>query len=603
MRSRGATAITAIDRYLNIRSAWGPAFSAETPDVLFLMNTTGLPLAWTAPRRGGWADPLWLSDERVLSVAAAPTGPWVVLSTDQAGNEREQLWGLRLDTREIRRLTAQADAIHAFGDFFSDGMHIAYAANGRNGRDFDIYLATVDGSEPPKRVLERSGSWRVAQVTPHDDALLLVESVSNLEQVLYLWWWETGRLERLTPPEPARWLMPTVTPDGRLLALSDWHADYLRLLVIQGDPRRPTVLVEEPWDLEALAVSPDGQSVAYSVNRAGWSALHLRDLATGRDREVDGIPPGVVGEFRFSPDGLWLAFSHTGPRHPLNVWTVGVVDDEPAFPVTRAHTAGFTPDDFTMPRLVECPTFDGGTVPAWFYEAAGSGARPAVVSVHGGPEAQERPVFNPVYQYWLAEGFHVLAPNVRGSTGYGRAYTDADNGPRRIDAVRDLEAVAGWLRRAPGVAGDRLAIYGGSYGGYMVLMAVTHLPTTFQAAVDIVGIANLETFLTHTGPWRRALREAEYGSLEDRELLRRLSPIHRVDAIVTPIMVVHGQNDPRVPVEESEQIVQALRERGRTVEYLVFPDEGHGVVRQENRRRLYPAIARFLKRAWDLTDG
>ena len=591
-----------INRYLNVRSAYGASFAAETADILFLMNLTGVPQAWQMPRAGGWPDPLTLYDDRVMRVVAAPTGSWAVVGMDAGGNEREQLFGVSLTTRRTVALTDDArGSINTFGGFFGDGVRFAFGSNRRNGRDFDIYLGWVDGREPARLLLEREGTWRVAAVSPHDDALLLVHSRSNMIHVLHRLDLATGELSQLTPDPPARWLSPVWAGD-RLLAVTDWGSDFLRLVSIDGE-HPPEVLRERDWDVEAVAASRDGQLAAYTVDAAGFSELHLLDLATGRDWEPDGIPPGVMGQMVFSPDGLWLAVDHMGAQHTLNVWLVATGDPAPARPVTHASMAGFRAEDMRVPELVQCPSFDGRMVPAWYYRPAGGGPHPVVVSVHGGPESQERPGFNPIYQYLLAEGIGVLAPNVRGSTGYGKAYTALDNGRARLDTVKDLEAVAAWLRTQRDAEGDRLAVYGGSYGGYMVLMAVTHLPSVFQAAVDIVGMANLETFLENTGPWRRALREAEYGSLDDRVLLRELSPIHLADRIETPLMVIHGANDPRVPLGEAEQIVEAVRARGRAVTYMVFPDEGHGVVKLSNRRVLYPAIVEFLRGALGMGDG
>src|SRR5207237_7353070 len=231
-----------------------------------------------------------------------------------------------------------------------------------------------------------------------------------------------------------------------------------------------------------------------------------------------------------------------------------------------------------------------------FYPASGArGGAPCVVIVNGGPEGQYRPTFQAVAQYLASAGFAVLAPNVRGSTGYGRAYLHLDDVRKRMDSVADLAHAAYWLRDSGRADPKRIAVYGGSYGGFMVLAALTTYPDLWAAGVDIVGIANFVTFLENTGPWRRKLREAEYGSLEqDREFLAQISPIHRVDRITSPLFVVHGANDPRVPVGEAEQIVAALRSRNVPVEYMRFEDEGHGLIKRANRLVAYPAIARFL---------
>jgi dipeptidyl aminopeptidase/acylaminoacyl peptidase len=273
--------------------------------------------------------------------------------------------------------------------------------------------------------------------------------------------------------------------------------------------------------------------------------------------------------------------------------------------VTRSSHGGLDRTTFVEPELVRFPTFDQEPageprqIPAWFYHAAGRAEKPcpAVVLVHGGPESQYRPGFNAIAQYLVASGYAVLAPNVRGSTGYGKAYSHLDDVEKRMDSVADLAYAALWLKERNDVDGARLAVYGGSYGGFMVLSALTTYPELWAAGVDIVGISNLATFLENTSDYRRAHREAEYGSLtRDRAFLERIAPINHIDRLVAPLMVIHGANDPRVPLSEAEQLVEALRKRGVPVEFLVFDDEGHGVVKLHNKLVAYPAIVAFLDR-------
>jgi dipeptidyl aminopeptidase/acylaminoacyl peptidase len=272
------------------------------------------------------------------------------------------------------------------------------------------------------------------------------------------------------------------------------------------------------------------------------------------------------------------------------VCLVGLPDGEPRR-LTRSSTAGIPRSTFRRPEVVRYLSFDGREIPALFYETESENA-PVVVNVHGGPESQSRPLFAPVTQYILNRGYAVFAPNVRGSTGYGKAFTHLDDVYLRMDSVKDLAYAAHWLR---GRGHERIAVMGGSYGGFMVLAALTEYPELWTAGVDIVGIANMVTFLEKTGSYRRALREPEYGSLErDREFLESISPIHKAEEIRAPLMVIHGKNDPRVPVGEAEQIVEKVHESGGIVEYLLYEDEGHGLAKLKNRLDAYPKIAAFL---------
>ena len=307
-----------------------------------------------------------------------------------------------------------------------------------------------------------------------------------------------------------------------------------------------------------------------------------------------GVPDGIAGGFAFSPDSRRLAFTLTAPGRNPDVWVLDLPDGE-ARRLTRSSTAGIPPKSFRRPDLVRYPTFDGREIPALFYrpEDAGDPTDVAVVvNVHGGPESQSRPAFAPVTQYLLNRGYGVFFPNVRGSTGYGKAYTHLDDVRLRMDSVKDLAHAAHWLRSC---GHERVAVMGGSYGGFMVLAALTEYPELWSAGVDIVGIANLVTFLENTGSYRRGLREPEYGSLErDREFLESISPIHKADGITAPLMVIHGKNDPRVPVGEAEQIVERVKQNGGAVEYLLYGDEGHGLAKLKNRLDAYPKIAAFF---------
>jgi dipeptidyl aminopeptidase/acylaminoacyl peptidase len=265
--------------------------------------------------------------------------------------------------------------------------------------------------------------------------------------------------------------------------------------------------------------------------------------------------------------------------------------------LTHSSRAGIPFSQLSEPELIHYPTFDGRRIPAWFYRPAGKGGKPPPVLVypHGGPESQTRPNFSGLFQYFVERGYAILAPNVRGSTGQGTAYMNLDNTTKRMDSVADLAHAAYWLRDQQQGDPTRLAVYGGSYGGFMVLAAVTHYPDLWAAGIDVVGICNFVTFLEKTGAYRRAHREAEYGNLrEHRAFFEKISPIHHVDKIKCPMMVIHGANDPRVPVEEAEQIVAALQKRHIPVVYLRYEDEGHGLAKLKNRLDAYPKMAEFL---------
>jgi dipeptidyl aminopeptidase/acylaminoacyl peptidase len=374
---------------------------------------------------------------------------------------------------------------------------------------------------------------------------------------------------------------------------------------------RPTLelrtIVDVGWDIEDLALSPDGERLAYAANVDGYSEIHVLELASGKTRQID-LPPGVVSRsfvgnwndrLAWAGRGRQLAFSFATARETQNVW---LADGESgrARKLTHATQAGIPTEELVEARLLRYPTFDAREIPAFLYVPRGAvadGSRPAVVLIHGGPESQIRPAFDPTIQYLVHRGYVVLTPNVRGSTGYGKAYMALDDVERRMDAVADANAAAQWLAEAGWAHRDRIGAMGPSYGGFMVLASLCTYPQTWAAGVDLYGIANFVSFLENTHPMRRHHREAEYGGLErHRELLQAISPLNHVTRIRAPLLAVHGERDIRVPIGETEQIVEALRTRGVPVELIRLPDEGHGLVRLANRLRVYPAVADFLDR-------
>jgi dipeptidyl aminopeptidase/acylaminoacyl peptidase len=328
----------------------------------------------------------------------------------------------------------------------------------------------------------------------------------------------------------------------------------------------------------------------------------VRSLEQKTERSVGGLLDGALYTYwqhglAWDPTGQRLSISWTGSAANPNVFIWSDAQND-AQQVTHASGLGVDASQLIEPEHVHYPTFDGRQIPALFYRSPKArGLAPCVVWVHGGPEGQYRPTFQPLVQSLVSAGFAVLAPNVRGSSGYGRDYMHLDDVRKRMDSVADLAHAAHWLRDSGRADPKRIAVYGGSYGGFMVLAALTTYPDLWAAGVDLVGIANFVTFLENTGPWRRHLREAEYGSLEnDRDFLEEISPINKVDRIRAPLLVIHGANDPRVPIGETEQMVQALRDLGRTVEFLRLEDEGHQIAKLKNKLVAYPMAVDFLRR-------
>ncbi len=595
-------------RYLNVRSASGPSFSHDGAALAFLTDVTGVAEAWRVASPIGdstarWPDQLTFGGERISRVAYAPADNRLLLCSDTGGSELTRLYLLSPDGSDLRQIAGTPDTICQFGAWSPDGQRIVYASNARDARYFDIYERELTTGATRAYSLP-DGTYWAERYSPDGRSILIARHETLFRDQLILLDCATGAATPLTP-EPtvahAAHVSSAWSADGKgLYLLSDEGRDFRQLAWLDLATRALRYLTDAPWDAEALAISQDGAHLALVTNEEGYSQLALYDVSAGWEaRQALAMPDlgaCVLSDLIWSPDGRRLAFARQASDAPLDVWTLDVTSGTLA-QVTRSAAGGVARDSFVAPSLIHFPTFDQRQIPALLYTPTGSSptARPAVVYVHGGPESQYRPTFNPIVQYFVACGYVVLAPNVRGSSGYGHAYMSLDDVRLRMDSVADLRHAAQWLASEGVADANHIAVMGGSYGGFMTLAALTTYPDIWAAGVDIVGIANFVTFLENTSAWRRKLREAEYGNLEqDRDFLTTISPIHHVDRIAAPLFVAHGANDPRVPVGEAEQIVASLRERGRPVEYQRYEDEGHGLIKRANRLIAYSAIARFL---------
>jgi len=610
-----------IERYLNVRSAHSAAFAPDGT-LAFLMDTTGTPQVWSLDEPGAWPEQHTFDEERVTFVDWSPERRELAFGMDEGGNERMQLFRLDPDSGVVTELTGMPEAKHRWGGWSHDGERFAFASNRRDEAVFDVYVQGRDETGGEAELVYEGDGWlSVAGWSPDDTRLLVHEARGSFDHDLHVFDVETGDLTNLTPhTTEARFQSPEWAPDGDSVYVCTDHAsDTLRLERISlggegedggdgdgdgadGDAALGDLFVVEDgdgWNVDGVVIDEDTNRVAYSRNVDGYTEITVGEF-TAPDR-IDrfaepALPKCVAGGVSFGPDADRLAVTVTGSTVNTNTYVVDVKSGE-ATRWTHAATAGIPEETFVEPELVHYPTFDGREIPAFFStpDDAPEGDTPVIVDIHGGPESQRRPSFNAVKQYFLNNGYAVFEPNVRGSSGYGKAYAHLDDVENRMDSVADIEAAVEWLHDHPVVDPDRIVALGGSYGGFMVLSAMTEYPDLWAAGIDIVGIASFVTFLENTGDWRRELREAEYGDLEDdREFLESVSPINHAHEIAAPLFVLHGANDPRVPVGEAEQIVEEASEHVPTRK-LIFEDEGHGFSKLENRIEAYRAIVEFLR--------
>jgi dipeptidyl aminopeptidase/acylaminoacyl peptidase len=611
--TRGAPTFD-VERYLNVRSAYG-ASVAPDGTLAFLMDTTGVPQVWTLDAAGSWPDQRTFFEERVTFASWSPERLELAFGMDEGGNERQQLFVLTPGSGEIRDLTATPDAKHRWGGWSHDGDRVAFTSNRRAEAVFDVYVqGRTETGDEARLVTEGDGWLTVGGWSPDDSRLLVTQAYSNVDQDVSVLDVESGESRHLTPHEgTVRYTSASWGPDGEnvYLVTDEGDADtlYLARIDLATGDLEPVAVAGEPdlpenrnspdgdWEVDGVAVDHDSRRLVFSRNVDGYTELTVGELtAPGRldTLPTPDLPRGTAGGVSFDDDGDRFAVSASAAADNTNVYVIDArTGDTERW--TRAATAGIPRDTFVAPELVHYPTFDGREIPAYLSEPDVEGEVPVIVDIHGGPESQRRPSFSATKQYFVNHGYAVFEPNVRGSSGYGKAYGHLDDVENRMDAVRDVEAAVEWLHDHPTADPDRIVAMGASYGGFMVLAALTEYPDLWAAGVDIVGIANFVTFLENTGEWRRELREAEYGSLdEDRAFLEEISPVNNIERIEAPLFVLHGANDPRVPVSEAHQIVEEARAQGVPVRELVFEDEGHGFSKLDNRIEAYREIVDFL---------
>ncbi len=606
-----------ISRYLNVQMAYLPSFSGNGRFLSFLSNATGMPQAWridleAAAHTIPWPDQVTFAVDRVMSAKLSPVAGdnRLFFTHDVGGNENAQMFLLHLDSGEEVFLSAGFEqALHIPGEWSADGQFLLFSANRRHPGQFDLYRQPMSGGAAELLWQhEEPGYLHGQRFAPNGQRVALIRMARSADHDLLEVDLSTGQVRQLNPPDKtAQFMQLAYSKDGRFLyTITDLDSDFLHVARLDLATLAWEKLVTPNWDVELMALSPNGRYLAFSINENGRSKLELIDLGMGLSRPAP-LPedaPGLVGWYdgalEFSPDSRRLAFSYTSATRTSDIYLWNLdLDDDTVQAVTRMPHGGIPANRFVAPELIHYPTFDGRQIPAWLYKPANGANQPlpVVVMVHGGPESQFRPYFNFLAEYLVHHGYAVLAPNVRGSTGYGRAYSHLDDVEKRMDSVADLAHAAYWLKAQPAFDGERIAVYGGSYGGFMVLSALTTYPDLWAAGVDIVGISNFVTFLENTSDYRRSHRESEYGSLaQHREFLQSISPLNQVERITAPLMVIHGANDPRVPLSEAEQLVAALEKRGVPVDFLVFDDEGHGLAKLKNKEVAYPAIIQFLNR-------
>lgn len=570
---------------------WGATLSPGASAVAFLSDRGGEPRVWIGSTDGADLVQLETGSEPVEEVLWSPDGQWLAALIAPGGSDRTEVWVVHPDGGDLHQIAGFGGTNGFFGDWSHDGSWLTVAEADAAGRSA-AYLIDPDTG---RRVTIGEADLRAALDVSRDGGTALVRCGPRSARWLEVIDVETGETHQLYPAEGEG-----STDQGHLAA--DGTVVYVRtdvgrrlpalIAVPVGIDGRPRVLAERTdAELEYFTVSDDGTTAALLWNvLGGRSEVSVLDLHSVIERPLRDLPGDVISDLELSRDAKRLVFTAQGPSMPPTIWTVELATGE-ATPSTYPPPLAAVP---ITPELHRFTAHDGLELSGWLYPAGPPGG-PAVIHFHGGPEAQERPVYNPLFREILARGITVFAPNVRGSSGFGRAFVNADNLEKRHAGIEDVRSAARYLLDAGLAHPRRLGIMGRSYGGYLTLAGMVHFPDLFAVGVDTCGMADLQTFYERTEPWVAAAAITKYGHPEDdKDLLRELSPIHGIDQLAAPLLVVHGANDTNVPLYEAEQVVAALEARNSAVQYLRFSDEGHVIVKKPNRVVYVRTVADFL---------
>jgi len=595
-----------VGRYTEFRSAglesWHPTRREMLISTRFGDTTQ---IHWVRSPGGARRQMTFFPDPVTSASFPRKADDYFVFAKDVGGSEFDQVYRYDLATGAITLLT-DGKSQNNVGVFSHAGDLMAYGSTRRNGRDRDLYVVDPRDPKTDRRLAEvEGGGWGALGWSPDDRRILLLEEISVNEGYLWLVDAATGEKKLITPrggPEKIAYAGGGFSGDGKgIYVVTDKDSEFLRLAYVDLAGGKHTFLTAHiPWDVEGLDISPDGKTIAFVTNEDGISVLRLLDAASGKERPAPKIPVGVIGTIRWRENGRDLAFTLSEARAPYDVYSVDASTGK-VERWTESETGGLNADGFAAPELIRWKSFDGRTISGFLFRPAArfTGKRPVIISIHGGPEGQERPEFLGRWNFYANElGIAMICPNVRGSTGFGKSFVRLDNDYLREDSVKDIGALLDWVRTRTDLDADRIMVTGGSYGGYMTLAVATHYSDRIRCALDVVGISNFVTFLERTESYRRDLRRVEYGDERDpkmREFLTRISPLTSADKITKPLFIVQGKNDPRVPFTESEQMVATLKRIGTPVWYLMARDEGHGFAKKKNSDFQFYATVAFVR--------
>jgi dipeptidyl aminopeptidase/acylaminoacyl peptidase len=600
--------VDSLNRYQNVRSAPFRDFSQDGKSIYISTRFGDVSQLHRVDKPGGARHQLTFFDEPIGSISRQPDGDMIAFTMDAGGSEYAQIFTLDPKTGESKMLS-DGESRNGALSWSDKGGKIAYQSTKRNGRSNDLWMLDTQSPEKSRMVLESTdGSWWGPVDWDNRNLNLLVQQYTSAsDSKVYALDLDSGNKTLLDGSEDSpsvNYALSYGKNDQGYFLTTNQYSEYQRLAYRDFNSAELTIITKNiNWNVSDFTLSKSGKRAAFTVNQDGISQLYLLDTKTFKYQAVQDVPIGLISGLTFSPDDKHLAMSLNTSQTPSDSFVLTLKQSPTKYDdLTRwtfSEVGGLNTELFVVPELVRFESFDKRQIPAFVYKPNKKGPLPVIISIHGGPEGQARPYFSSNTQLWLNTlGAAVITPNVRGSAGYGKEYIGLDNGFKREDSVKDIGALLDWIATQPDLDANRVAVIGGSYGGYMVLASAVHYSDRLKAAVDIVGISNFVTFLENTKDYRRDLRRVEYGDERIPEMndhLHAISPSNNVDKINVPLFVVQGQNDPRVPVTEAEQIVKAMRDSNKPVWYMNALNEGHGYRKKENRDIYQQAVVLFFQ--------
>ncbi len=587
-------------------------------------NIYGLPLAgWDPLKREIWlkgiSNVTWVSRVSSPGAAAAPTsisilangiydiyiqpqGKYLAYTRDANGDESFQLYLYEIGSRNSS-LLSDGKGRNTEPVWSNAGDKIVYSSSPAGTQGVSLRLLNAFDKKTDRLLTQSSGSYfKAYDWSPDDKQIVFCDFTSNTASTL--WLVDTSGNKVLLSPkgdEPELYDNPQFSKDGKgIYVVTDHDSDVRRLAYIDLASRNFSYIKSNPkWDVDEFQLAPNGKNVAFITNEDGISRLHVLDLTTAREITTPQLPPGIISDPKWNKTSTDVAFNYKSPQTPNDVYSVNIENGKAEL-WGRSTTNGVDTQKFSVPELIHWPTFDKRTISGFLYRPTkkSAGKTPILIDIHGGPEEQYRPAFGYENNYFLNElGVAKIYPNVRGSTGFGKTFTRLDDGLRREDAVKDIGALLDWIKTQPDLDADRVAVKGGSYGGYLALAVATTYGNRIRGAISESGISNLASFVERTEGWRRGLQRSEFGDERDsktKEFLERIAPVNNAQKITKPLLIIQGQNDPRVPVAEAEKIVAATKGR-IPVWYILARNEGHGFVQKSNRDYRTYATILFVK--------